>query len=893
MPRKLLRKSGQTFILTEPSMGWKLSNFVSSTLGQSALPSDTTIYIDDEEVDGLPTLGVGDKAKAVLFNATYREIVNITAWNTDGTLTVERAKESTTARHWEAGTKLIHTPTAEILQAVLDATVQSVYRGVATGTNAITVTTTGSTPTPSDGDEIMFEIAATNTDVVTVTYTNGTTTIGPKSLIHPDRTELRVGDLVSGFIAKIYYDASVDKFILISQTSKQFEISKINSGPLNGNLLPNGSFDAWNNNTVFATPVSGAETADNVVVSYDGTIGAFSVSRQAFTLGQTDVSGGPEYFLRWDQSSAGSASTFRKIRMKIPKVGKFAQEQLILSASVKADVGRNVTAKLIQFFGTGGVPSAEVVSATEVWAVTTSWTRFDISAILANVNGKTLGSNNDDGLVIEFSLPVNTSMTIDFAMAQVEFGDEATKPHARFPLRWDQGGTGGSFVDVDDFVAFIDDKINAAVLAFNLDLTAIEALAGTSGLLAKIAANTWALRSLAVGTGLSVSNPAGVAGDPTVSLGTALTNYNADPLSIAELASVTGAFGTAAFVADSGLVHIAGAETITGAKIFSTGSQTAITLDRSTNTVSNAVALLNTLRDSGNNITTYSTELTAIEDNTDGSEDGSYTVQVIRAGSLTSVLQISGLNSTASFLNGVVLFPNGSATNPAIAGVNDSNTGIYWDASDNIYLTTLGVVKWAALAGGAWQAQGDYPVRPGPGSASAPSFAHRTNTDTGMYFPTTDSVGWSINNSLKADIDASRLLMAAGMDIVLDSALGPSGVYSVGFRGAPLMGGAAVNAARTFSAQDMGKTAYHDEVTARTWTIDSNANYAAPIGSIIIIDNTGNSGAAGAITLQITTDTLRRGDGVSGTGTRTISANQVAIVRKTKSTEWVITGTFT
>lgn len=51
------------------------------------------------------------------------------------------------------------------------------------------------------------------------------------------------------------------------------------------------------------------------------------------------------------------------------------------------------------------------------------------------------------------------------------------------------------------------------------DLAAIEALAGTSGLLAKIAANTWALRNLAVaGTGLSVTNPAGVAGNPTITI---------------------------------------------------------------------------------------------------------------------------------------------------------------------------------------------------------------------------------------------------------------------------------------------------------------------------------------------------------------------------------------
>lgn len=51
------------------------------------------------------------------------------------------------------------------------------------------------------------------------------------------------------------------------------------------------------------------------------------------------------------------------------------------------------------------------------------------------------------------------------------------------------------------------------------DLKAIEALAGTAGLLAKTAANTWALRTLTgPAAGLSVSNGDGAAGNPTLAL---------------------------------------------------------------------------------------------------------------------------------------------------------------------------------------------------------------------------------------------------------------------------------------------------------------------------------------------------------------------------------------
>lgn len=59
-----------------------------------------------------------------------------------------------------------------------------------------------------------------------------------------------------------------------------------------------------------------------------------------------------------------------------------------------------------------------------------------------------------------------------------------------------------------DLLATITQPIDA-------DLTAIAALSST-GLLARTAANTWALRTLQAGANISLTNPGGVAGDPSV-----------------------------------------------------------------------------------------------------------------------------------------------------------------------------------------------------------------------------------------------------------------------------------------------------------------------------------------------------------------------------------------
>lgn len=847
-------------------MTWKLSNFAESTLSQAIADSDTTIYIDATEVDDLPTLGVGDKAKLVIFNNSAVEVVNITAWNTNGTLTVERAQESTAARAWAAGTKVVHTPTAEILQAVLDATVQAVYRGAATGTNDITVTGSGSSPIPTDGDEVSFEVAATNTGAVTVTYTNGVSSVGPFALVNQAREPLSEGDLTAGYRVNIVYDASSGHWVLATQGSRNYQISEINTGPLDAeNLLINGGFDAWYNGTSFATPASGSVTADNVVAEYNGTIGAFTVARQTFTVGQTDVPGGPRHYLRWDQSSAGSASTYRRLRMKLPHVGKYALEVLVASLYMMADSSRNVTARLIQSFGTGGLPSAEVILASEVWALTTSWTRFDISSQIASIAGKTLGSNGDDGLLLELSLPVNTSMTIDMAMGQVEFGSVATKPHAKYPVSFEQGGTGHSFVSMLALATALSLSAGtwltqASFDAANTDLAAFEAFSGT-GLVARTAPNTYAARSIVVPSGLSITNADGISGNPTLALGTAFANYLADPMSPTELASITGAFGTAAFVADSGLVHITGTETVSGAKTFSAIGTFNADINLATGT---------------DNYVYYDGALHLAQN---GVGDALTIATTTRVVTVATNLAVSGVSLAAA----------GAVGTPSYSFLGDPDTGFYNGTANAVYVANGGVLGWTITAT-AFSAQAGGLIQAGAGSAAFPAFAFTGDTNTGMYQIGADNLGLGTGGSLRLDINGTRVLVTGGDDLVLGAAaVSPTSVYSVGYRGSPIN---TQNTAYTFVLSDAGCTIYHDEVTARTYTIPANSSVAFPVGTVIVIDNTGNSGSAGAITLSITTDTLRRADGVSGTGSRTIPANGKVTIQKTKTTEWTIVGAF-
>jgi hypothetical protein len=127
-------------------------------------------------------------------------------------------------------------------------------------------------------------------------------------------------------------------------------------------------------------------------------------------------------------------------------------------------------------------------------------------------------------------------------------------------------------------------------------------------------------------------------------------------------------------------------------------------------------------------------------------------------------------------------------------------------------------------------------------------------------------------------------LSASAVSLTLATTVAQSGTpvaTSVGFLGSPQM---ADQDDYTLALTDSGGHYYHVSGTPHTLTIPANGSVAFPIGTVIAIVN---ENAAGAITLAITTDTLRWG---SSTGSRTIAANGTATLLKVTSTVWRLTG---
>lgn len=96
------------------------------------------------------------------------------------------------------------------------------------------------------------------------------------------------------------------------------------------------------------------------------------------------------------------------------------------------------------------------------------------------------------------------------------------------------------------------------------------------------------------------------------------------------------------------------------------------------------------------------------------------------------------------------------------------------------------------------------------------------------------------------------------------------------------------SAAYTTVLADSGKHIFHPvgDGNARTFTIDSNANVAYPVGTAITFVNQ----ASQVVTIAITSDTMTLA-GTTTTGSRSLAQNGVATALKITSTAWIVSGT--
>jgi hypothetical protein len=218
------------------------------------------------------------------------------------------------------------------------------------------------------------------------------------------------------------------------------------TGTVNANVNPysagknkiiNGDFYV-NQRAFTSTTTNNAYGFDRFRLSATG--GTVTYSAQTFTLGTAPVAGYEgKNFARIDSTGQSAAGDRSRLDQYIESVRTLAGQTATISFWAKAASGTpKVSVEFTQVFGTGGSPSAaQTINGGQV-TLSTSWTRFSTTVSVLSISGRTIGTNNDDALILSLwtsagttwnsrtgSLGIQTA-TIDFWGVQVEQGSTAT-----------------------------------------------------------------------------------------------------------------------------------------------------------------------------------------------------------------------------------------------------------------------------------------------------------------------------------------------------------------------------------------------------------------------------------------------------------------------------------
>lgn len=195
------------------------------------------------------------------------------------------------------------------------------------------------------------------------------------------------------------------------------------------NWIINGLMGIWQRQTTHTLSTGGGRqyTADRwAFLPSQHTSVTGTVTREAFTLGQTEVPFDPQFFLRMAVSAISGGISQWGVGQPIEGVRTFAGRIVTVSfyAKTNGTPYSDASCRLSLVFDQGIGDANTFID--ESLNITNSWQRFEFTAIVPSLAGETINTNDGDYTQFDIVFPQNTARSIDLALVQVEIGPEAT-----------------------------------------------------------------------------------------------------------------------------------------------------------------------------------------------------------------------------------------------------------------------------------------------------------------------------------------------------------------------------------------------------------------------------------------------------------------------------------
>ena len=198
------------------------------------------------------------------------------------------------------------------------------------------------------------------------------------------------------------------------------------------NKFLNADFSIWQRGSTHNSISPGAFTSDRWYHTWNGTGATRNVTRETFPSGTVLGGNNPQYFLRYNQSVAGTGGTYNVIvAQKVEDTRLFAGQTVTVSFWAKAST--SISIPFVSYWtylgvgasgGNAGGGGYNLTMISENNTFSTSWTRYSYTFTMSSLSGVTIGSGAYG--YFEIGGPLNSAFTADFWGFQIEQGPVAT-----------------------------------------------------------------------------------------------------------------------------------------------------------------------------------------------------------------------------------------------------------------------------------------------------------------------------------------------------------------------------------------------------------------------------------------------------------------------------------
>lgn len=143
-------------------------------------------------------------------------------------------------------------------------------------------------------------------------------------------------------------------------------------------------------------------------------------------------------FFRYTLSIPGAAQTIRALYQSTPDVETYSGELLTVSFDCRGSVGAIGVFEILQYYGTGGTPSASTNVTQNFNFTAGAWSRVSFQINVPSVVGKNKGTNNNDSIDIYWRFPINVLGTFDITNCQIQRGNYGNPPYVYQTQNQDQ-----------------------------------------------------------------------------------------------------------------------------------------------------------------------------------------------------------------------------------------------------------------------------------------------------------------------------------------------------------------------------------------------------------------------------------------------------------------------